>query len=345
MMSGNAALAGSSPRPGAEQENKAQATVSPPNAEAEDLVFRLATDVLPTGGVQLSNGIVVLASDWQTLIVAKIPTGDNERVGTCTATLVGPNVVLMAAHCVDDMWGRPRRPKLEVDGRSLSLLCEMPPQYSVRPAQFGVPRGSEDYALCLLDDNGVTPGSLSSLRFEVVDGTTTLRFEVVDGTTTLNSADAVLMTGYGCHDLKVDDRGSLVRGKPDGKLRIGDEFIDGASTGMEPFPTYVTVRSSLGKEPTLCPGDSGGPLFSGASTDKPDVVRRVRGVNSMIRTDRRADGKYDIISSVAATGTSIFKTWADSWIASHEAKNPENPAKHPVVCGLNRKPGEMPCRD
>src|SRR5205807_7841483 len=116
---------------------------------------------------------------------------------------------------------------LEVDGRSLPLLCEMHPQYGARPARFGVPRGSEDYALCLLDDEGVTPGSLSALRFEVVDGTATL-----------NPADAVLMIGYGCHDLKVVN-GSLVRGNPDGKLRIGDEVIEGAPTGVEPLPTYV----------------------------------------------------------------------------------------------------------
>jgi hypothetical protein len=160
---------------------------------------------------------------------------------------------------------------------------------------------------------------------------------VVDGTATLNSADVVLMSGYGCHDLKVVN-GSLVRGKPDGKLRIGDELIDSAATDVEPLPTYVTVRSSLGAEPALCPGDSGGPLLSGANTNEPNVVRRVRGVNSMVRADRRADGEYDIISSIAATGTPIFKRWADDWIARNKAKNP-------LVCGLNRKPREMPCRD
>jgi hypothetical protein len=313
--------------------------VGPQLQEPETIVFRLSTDVLPPGGVQLANGVVVVPSDWPTIILTKFPkTGSSsKKVPTCTATLVGPNVALTAAHCVDAMLSiTPRKPVLKVDGRDLKLSCEINPNYLKRDIKVRSPRGSEDYALCLLDDCGVPPASLTALRFEVVDSDLPLKVH-----------QPVLMTGYGCSDLTVVN-GELDWNESDETLGIGDERIDSAVTGAEPSPTYVTVRAVGGREPALCPGDSGGPLFTGASTAAPDVKRRVVGVNSAVDCFRGDDGKavrcvpgddgnYYFLSSIAATGTKIFRDWADVWIEKNKGKNP-------VICGLNRKPGETPCR-
>lgn len=294
--------------------------------EPEPLEFRLAAEVLPGGTVQLANGVEVNAADWPTLIMAQVRTSSG-KLATCTATLVGPNVALMAAHCVDNpLSSRPLAAFLVVDGRRLLLQCELHPHYLRRAPRFTVPRGSEDYALCLLDDGGTRPASLRALSFDVLDSRSPLK-----------PGEPVLMTGYGCSQLGVED-GRLTYKESPGVLRIGDEHIEKVASGAPAAPTYLSVRSERGLEPALCPGDSGGPLFSGVSTTQPNLVRRVRGVNSMVALERRGDGGYDFVSSIAATGTPLFHAWAEDWVKRHESSKAE-------LCGMNRKPGQLPCRD
>jgi hypothetical protein len=146
--------------------------ISQKAAEA-NLDFRLATEIVPSGDIQLANGKPVNVADWPTLVVAQIPVGigkdGKQKLATCTATLVGPTVVLMAAHCVDNAIGaKPRVASLRIDGRKLALNCEIHPDYLMHDPQFISPRGSEDYALCLLDDKGVLPATLASMSFDVV---------------------------------------------------------------------------------------------------------------------------------------------------------------------------------
>jgi hypothetical protein len=47
----------------------------------------------------------------------------------------------------------------------------------------------------------------------------------------------------------------------------------------------------------------------------------------MVASTPRADGRFDIVSSVAAIGSADFKTWANDWLARHSEKSP-------VACGL-----------
>jgi hypothetical protein len=56
----------------------------------------------------------------------------------------------------------------------------------------------------------------------------------------------------------------------------------------------------------------------------------------MVASDRRSDERFDIVSSVAATGTPAFLSWANDWIERNQARNP-------VLCGINRNPGTYPC--
>ncbi|CAN7751064.1 S1 family peptidase [Variovorax sp. LjRoot175] len=293
------------------------------------LEFKLGTDILPAGKVQLTNGIEVKASDWPTLVMAEIPTGplvgSKQKANTCTATLVGPTVLLMAAHCVDDpLTGTVRSAFLRVDGRKLTIKCEIHPAYLLRDPRIFSPRGSEDYALCLIDTENVLPATLGALRFDVVD---------VDNA--LQPGEPVLMVGYGCSDLHVvvDE---LAWTPTDKLLRIGDERIESGATGAGSAPTYAIINSAKGLEPALCPGDSGGPLYSGSTTGDPGAVRRVRAINSMVDLRRRLDGGFDIVSSVAVTGGQTFSKWATSWAA-------EPLRNGPVICGINRRAGVLPC--
>gem|GEM_PF-1792253 len=315
----------SSCRVAADQPAAAPASAATPDT----VVFKLSSNVLRAGEIQLSNGIVVHASDWQALILASIPrtTASGETVATCTGTLVGPNVALIAAHCVDNPFGvAARGARLDVDNRQVPLTCTIHPAYLERDIQFVSPRGSEDYALCLIDYRGVVPASVKQLRFEVVDAGTAI-----------GAGTPVLMTGYGCSDIRVVD-GELQWDPSDHLLRIGDASIGTAASGSGDSPTYMTIRSVNATGPAVCPGDSGGPLFSGASAAQADVARRVIGVNSAVDKERRADGAYDILSFVAAVGNDTFKSWARQWIA-------RNADEQPILCGVNRAAGELPCRD
>ncbi len=287
--------------------------------------FRMVIDDLPDANIQLANGIVVRPSDWPTLIIANIQARLGK--GVCTGVLVGPNVALTAAHCVDDpLDPAPASASLEVDGVRIPLRCEIHPMYLARdlPADR-TPRGSEDYALCLLDYEDAPPEPWSRIRFDVIDARTAL-----------TPREPVLMTGYGCSDLTVSVGGRLNWTEKAGRLRIGDEQIETPPSGGEPHSSYAAIRSELGREPALCPGDSGGPLYTGATTTDASASRRVRAVNSMVESMRRPDGRFDIVSQAAVLGTSAFRGWAEDWLSRHGAKKP-------VVCGLNRNAGVYPC--
>ena len=305
------------------------ASASPPAAKAdsEKVFFRLATDVLPAGSVQLSGGVTVNVGDWPALAIAQIPVGSG--LASCTATFVGPTVMLTAAHCVDTaLSAKTRELWVEVDGRKLQFNCTISPAYLEHPPQITSPRGSEDYALCIWRGKDALPPSLKALANEVVEVSQPL---VKD--------DKVLMIGYGCTDLKVVSD-EFIWKPSDKTLRIGDQQVEMAPKYDPAQPAYARLRSIQGKEPALCPGDSGGPMFSGATTTDPLAKRRIRAVNSSINMEKAAGG-YDILSFVSSTSTITFDNWAREWLKD-EAKF--KPAIAPTICGVNKKAGDYPCR-
>lgn len=299
-----------------------------------EFVFTLAADRLDASSIQVSGGFEVSASDWPALIFVRYlrPTLFGPKKGTCTASLVGPNVALMAAHCVDrwdaDMHGATISPVLRIAGRDIPMICAMHSDYARRDLLIGTPRGSEDFALCVLDDKGVRPQVLQQMRFEVIDAARPLQ-----------GHDGVLLTGYGCDHLSVKD-GNLDWTQADGKLRLGDGVIEKAPGSIAGSLGYATIRSAHGVQPALCPGDSGGPLLSGVAAHDPDGIRRVRGVNSSVIPEQvgAVPARYDIVSSIAATGTDIFRRFADDWLKTNKDYKPE-------ICGINVNPGERQCRN
>ena len=288
-----------------------------------ELTFDSLQDVFPAGSTKLVNGsLIVDLSAWSALLIARLDAG-----GYCTATLIGPRVLLTAAHCVDAGFGDKGATILgraNIAGSQYALKsCMMHPRYAAAERMSeDVPRTSEDYALCELD--GAPPIAAES---------------IVD-TPLLGLGSQVLMSGYGCTAIRVAG-GALAYDTSDQpgseRLRMGDAKAEAVMvrdyTGAP--GSYLRSRS-VRSEPVLCPGDSGGPLITGASlAQQTGPLRRVVGVNSMVSAVPR-DGRYDYLSFMALLGTEAFRNFAGAWTA-------QNPSAR-RVCGRDLLPGQANCR-
>jgi hypothetical protein len=288
---------------------------------SEVVSFSLAEERLSSGRFTLSNGTVVSRADWPALVFARFAEE------SCSGALVGPNVLLTSAHCVEDRQGRPRRAELSKHGVTYSMSCERHPSYTKRRViqNSTEPRASEDYALCAIDYRGRMPKQIERMSVEVIDLSAALR-----------RGGNVLLTGYGCIDTRIVGREIISTASAD-ILRIGDARISRAPTPQWSDPAYVLIDSRDDSTPALCPGDSGGPMFSGASESAQTGSRRIIGVNSAIALGRTGRSDH-IISKVAATTTKSFQSWARDW-------HKRNAPVAPVLCGVSHFAGNFPCRE
>jgi hypothetical protein len=214
-------------------------------ASIDDTLVQFASQGAVSAGQEVINGVVVDVRDFEA-VLGKRRAFDPHP--TCTAALVGPATVLIAAHCVD---GSPRI-RLKTSSGVVEGICKIAPGWSSE-ADTG-----SDLALCLLRQH------VSGVVFERVSFTLP------------SVGQLVAITGFGCTE---------EGGQRDGVLRMGTAPAQNRPAGFaESIGTLYTIAAIGDGDAVLCPGDSGGPLFViGATTNGP---REVIAVNSATTFDR-----------------------------------------------------------
>jgi hypothetical protein len=140
-------------------------------------------------------------------------------------------------------------------------------------------------------------------------------FETMDLANAPAVLTPVLMTGYGCTHISVEN-GKLVGREGEGALRLGLAAIDatGSRSAGGVGASYLRVRAQ-GVEPVLCPGDSGGPALTGATVAQRDPThRRIVAVNSMVEAVPLGSGHL-YYSYLAPLGNEAFRRFQQAWTA------------------------------
>ncbi len=189
--------------------------------------------------------------DWPATFTFK---GPND--GPCTGTAVGPQVILVAAHCIENQ----TKGTILLGGRSVDVDCEPHPNYVANtpisdPALYM--KTSADFGLCWLAT------ALSNMTFETIEKMATPA-----------KGDSLTLVGYGC----TQSGGSTVS-----PLNQGAAEVDVGPGGTNYF--YTTTGGNA-----TCLGDSGGGAYSGSGNG-----RRLVGVNSrsdMMTTSHLATPSY-----------------------------------------------------
>jgi hypothetical protein len=284
---------------------------------------------IPGSEITLSGGERVPVEKWRAILITELGTGPTGWMSYCTATLVGPRTVLTAAHCIDGGADPPvlLRGDLMVGNRRIAFSCDMHPEYARYPQPPGGGfRSSHDYALCTLD----TPVN-----------TFAIRPESIDDDEALGDGQRLLLTGYGCTGIRPDPTSQqgftyTPAETPDQRtlqMGIGNVHDAGIAWANE-TGVWTRSRAALG-QPTICPGDSGGPVVSGSEPAGDTPERRVSAVNSGVALAYER-GVPIFYSYLAPLATSSFRGFMQDHVRRHPGL---------IVCGVTHRPGQGGCRE
>jgi hypothetical protein len=163
-------------------------------------------------GVKVIGGQPAKTADW--------PASFFPMLGSfhCTATLIGPKALLLAAHCVGDG----QEASIEVGGSTLSGPCTHASGYRNGDK-------TADYALCRMNQGA------SDIRFETVN---------LDAGR-IKRGKPLLLTGYGC---------TVPGGASDGVFRTAKANVTVLAGEAAGEPNWIRTQDEYG----ICNGDSGG---------------------------------------------------------------------------------------
>jgi hypothetical protein len=269
------------------------------------VVFK-AISALPQKGSdfnpQLRGGQQADPGQWLASLYVVFKVGDEEK--SCTAALIGPEVMLTAAHCVPETgdvsftYG---------DDPTYKTECKTHERYSQD--------ASADFALCRLERPFKPPAGF--------------KYESISGASMAKAADPQSFTvlgGFGCFSDDVSERAQATEGYFIGYAQIvetSDAFIhtEGPLYYAPQQVNNLITRYEPGDEfANVCPGDSGGPAFrlTGASGQSQMLAREIIGVNSRAflnfeETEYRG-------SLLSATGGPDFRKWAMQWLKDEKLK-------------------------
>lgn len=285
-------------------------------AQAVDtLDFRFARDANREGGFRIANGKAADPSAWHTLAFATfVHNGEARR---CTGTLVSEEVFLTSAHCID-AGDTLRIAYLVVGAERVRLDCEPHPDYMRLRYISGGVRGPLDFALCFIPYRNGAPESIASLEFEVIDTSSAP-----------TPGETVLFAGFGCTRLREHADGFVGVDINQTELHVAVDTVDALEAG------FVETKALWETEGSLCDGDSGGPLMTGATIADQVGSRRIRAVNSNIR---REGARGELVrSGFAPVSHPRFGEWARAW--ARPANRPER-----LICGVTLEPDPSVCR-
>lgn len=213
----------------------------------------------------------------------------------CSATIVGPNVILTAAHCTQD--GGTIRPaskkkkapmyaEFMLNQQVFQAVCHHHPDYKSKY--------SYDFALCKTRERMDVKYAFIAEKAPTI-------------------GENINLLGFGCVNPR-DNQGGGGNGGNDGKLRYGTAKVtqvDNGTNGTGGGQYFFTIDSTA-----LCFGDSGGPSME-LIKDPKNERHFVNGVNSRGDIRRRS-----LLSSTFMMG---FQAWAKAWALTYKTK----------ICGIH----------
>ncbi|WP_426421756.1 trypsin-like serine protease [Bradyrhizobium genosp. A] len=217
-------------------------TMTPPNSGGISFqsVGELAQD---STGPRLGNAEIADPTEWRASFYSK-STGHG-----CTSTLIGPQTLLTAAHCV----GPGQEASIKVEGVPYSGACIHHPDYPTDP--------SADYALCRMTQP--VPG----VPYESIN----------TNPKALKVGMYLRLTGFGC--VSISGTGPV-----DDIYRVGNSPVTALPGELPHEPNSIITTATVVEDAILCRGDSGGPAFIESDMSS---ARVVASVNSRVSPSQR----------------------------------------------------------